>query len=84
MIPKFVVFGGLWFDKQNGNTNFVSKILDLQIGYTYYTEYQYGYGHAYFHGAEEFIRNDLGYKEFTLLDMGSAYFKKSDLKHRNF
>ena len=84
MTIEFVVFGGLWFDKRNGNTYFVSKILDLQTGITYYTEYQYGYGKQYYFSAKAYLQERFGYKEFLLWDMGSAHFKKTDLKYHNF
>lgn len=84
MTVKFVVFGGLWFDKVNGNTYHVSKILDIQTLQLYYTDYEYGYGNQYWKTARDYIEKNLGYYDYMLYDMGSAYFKKSDLKNRNF
>ena len=84
MDNEFVVFGGLWFDKVNGNTYNVAKILDLKKGDMYYTKYTYGYGHMYYHEAEQYIREDLGCPEFLLFDMGSSFFNKRQLLQNNF
>lgn len=84
MTLRFVVFGGLWFDKVNGNSYHVSKILDMQTGEFYYTDYTYGYGHQYWHTAYDFLLLNLDFKDFILYDMGSAFLKKSDLKRKNF
>lgn len=81
---KFVVIGGLWFDKINGNTYNVAKILDCDTGTFYYTDYCYGYGHQYYQEAKEYIRYILGSTDFKLYDMGSGYYHKTDLINHNF
>ena len=80
---KFYVLGGKWFDKINGNTYHVAKIMDEE-GKVYYTNYQYGYGNSYYYSAKEFIKSTLNIINYKLFDMGCAYYKKSDLKNGNF
>ena len=87
----FVVIGGLWFDKVNGNTYNVAKIIDVKTGMKYYTDYTYGYGNSYIREADEYIwrylldNNGDDLDEIPkIIDGGSFYCKKSDLKNQNF
>ena len=81
---KFVVIGGKWFDKVNGNTYNSAKIIDTETGCAYYTHFCYGYGSAYLHEADDYIKNVLGVSEFSTIDGGSFYMKKADAKNGNF
>ena len=85
-VKNFVIVGGLWFDKVNGNTYHNAHILDAETGEEYYTGFCYGYGHSYFDSAEEYIINKLGYSSgtFRTRDMGSFYINKKDLRNNNF
>ena len=82
----YVVVGGLWFDKVNGNTYHNAHILDTEIGKEYYTGFEYGYGHGYYRSAAEYIINKLGQPmgTFKLYDMGAFYVKNRDLKNNRF
>lgn len=83
---NYVVVGGLWFDKINGNTYHNAHILDAETGKNYYTGYCYGYGSAYYYSAEDYIINKLGQPvgTFKLRDMGAFYVKNRDLRNNNF
>ena len=85
-IKTYVVVGGLWFDKVNGNTYHNAHILDTETGKEYYTGYCYGYGSAYYSSAREYIINKLGQPEETFLirDMGAFRVNKKDLKNNEF
>lgn len=85
-IKTYVVVGGLWFDKVNGNTYHNARILDAETGEEYYTGFEYGYGSAYYASAREYIINKLGQPvgAFKLLNMGAFYVKNRDLKNNNF
>ena len=83
---SYVVVGGLWFDKVNGNTYHNAHILEVETGHDYYTGFEYEYGSAYYYSAEDYIINELGCPEgtFKLLDMGAFYVKCRDLKNNRF
>lgn len=85
-IKTYVVVGGLWFDKVNGNTYHNAHILEVETGNDYYTGLEYGYGSAYYSSAREYIINKLGQPvgAFKLLNMGAFYVKNRDLKNNNF
>ena len=82
----YVVVGGLWFDKVNGNTYHNAHILDAETGKEYYTGYCYGYGSAYYSSAREYIIDKLDQPvgTFELLNMGAFYVKYRDLKNNRF
>ena len=85
-IKTYVVVGGLWFDKVNGNTYHNAHILSTESGVDWYTGFTYGYGSAYYYSAKDYIINELGCPEdtFKLLDMGAFYVKYRDLKNNRF
>lgn len=80
----FVVIGGKWFDKVNGNTYNSAKIIDTETGRAYYTPFCYGYGSAYLHEAENYIKEELKQSNARIIDGGSFYVKKADAKNGNF
>lgn len=81
---KFVVIGGKWFDKVNGNTYNSAKIIDTETGRAYYTPFCYGYGNAYLHEAENYIKEELKQSNAQIIDGSSFYVKKADAKNGNF
>lgn len=83
-MKKFVVIGGKWFDKVNGNTYNSAKIIDTETGKKYYTRFTYGYGNAYLWEAEEYIKTELKIDSFQIIDGGAFYIKKADAKNGNF
>lgn len=80
---KFVVIGGKWFDKVNGNTYNSAKIIDTETGKTYYTRFCYGYGSAYLTEARNYIWENIA-ETFEVIDGGAFYVKKADAKNGNF
>ena len=80
----YLVIGGKWFDKQNGNTYNRAKILDIKTEDRYYTNYTYGYGTQYLTEAEIYIRNTLKKKSFKIINGGSYYMTKRELKSNYF
>lgn len=82
----FVVVAGLWYDKENGNTYYNAHIMDTSNAEHYYTGVAYGYERQYYFDSKEYIINKLGCLEgtFDLLDMGSFYINKKDLRNNNF
>jgi len=77
---KFIIIGGKWFDKVNGNTYHNAKIIDADTGATYYAGYAYGYGSAYLSSGENFIKANLKINNFKIIDGGNFYLKQSLLK----
>lgn len=57
MARKYVVLGGKWFDKVNGNTYHNAKIVDTETGHIFYSGLRYGYGNAYLDSAAEAIKD---------------------------
>ena len=80
----FVVIGGLWRDKVNGNTYHASKIIDAETNTTYYSPYQYGYGRQYIRSAEQYITEELKITNFSIIDAGSYPVKKIEAKRGQF
>lgn len=80
---KFVVIGGKWFDKVNGNTYNSAKIIDTETGAAHYTRFCYGYGTAYLQEAKQYIRENIT-ESFEIIDGGAFYIKKADAKNGNF
>ena len=83
-MKSFVVIGGKWFDKVNGNTYHTAKIIDGQTGETYFSRFQYGYGSQYLQSAREYIKDTLNILDCNIIDGGSFYIKKADAKYNNF
>ena len=85
-VKNYVVVGGLWFDKVNGNTYHNAHILEAETGKEHYTGFEYGYGSAYYSSARDYIINKLGQPEETFLmhDMGAFRVNKKDLKNNEF
>ena len=80
MENTFVVIGGKWFDKINGNTYHSAKIID-QNGNKYYTRFCYGYGSQYITSAKEYIETTLGLSAYKIIDGGSFYMNKKEVKN---
>ena len=83
-LKTYVVIGGLWFDKVNGNTYCVAKIIDIETERKYYTDYQYGYSTHYIHVAHDYIKDELHEDRFKILVGGSFYMKKRELKEKQW
>lgn len=83
-MKKFVIIGGKWFDKVNGNTYNSAKIIDTETGERFYTRFTYGYGSAYMSEARAYIRDELKQDGANVIDGGSFYIKKADAKNGNF
>jgi len=82
-MKTYVVVGGKWFDKVNGNTYHSAKVLDVETKEIFYTRFCYGYGNAYITSARECI--EAWYKgEYNLIDMGSFYLNKREVKYGQF
>ena len=79
----FVVIGGKWFDKVNGNTYNTAKIIEPKTRATFYTQFTYGYGSSYLTEAIEELKRR-GIENFDIIDGGSFYLKKADCKNGNF
>lgn len=84
MAKTYIVIGGKWFDKVNGNTYNSAKIIDAETGKLYYTPFCYGYGSAYLHEAESYIREELKQDHPRIIDGGSFYVKKAEAKNYIF
>ena len=80
---SFVVIGGKWFDKVNGNTYHNAKIIDY-AGNVYYTGFAYGYGTQYLENARKYIVNELKIKNPEIINGGDFYTLKRDVKNGNF
>ena len=80
----YVVIGGKWFDKINGNTYNSAKIIDTESGSRFYTRFTYGYGSAYLQEAREYIKEELQQDGARIIDGGSFYGKKSEIKNGQF
>ena len=83
-MKNYVIIGGKWFDRVNGNTYHTTKIIDTESGETFYTRFQYGYGSQYKSSAAEYIREVLKQADFNMIDGGSFYMKKSEAKNGQF
>lgn len=96
----YVVVGGKWFDKVNGNTYCNAKIYDPRTSTIFYAGYEYGYGSYYLETAKKEIQRreetllhncptlkayeGFGDGNFYVVDMGSFYLNKTDVKNGNF
>ena len=85
-VKNFVVVGGLWWDKPNGNTYCKAHILDPETNEHYYSSVSYGSGQQFIHVAREYIKDHLGYceEDINIIDMGTFYIKHKDLRNNNF
>ena len=81
---QFVVIGGKWWDRINGNTYHRSKIIDAKHNKIYYTSFEYGYGSQYLSTARDYIKDVLKLKSFDIVDGGSFYDLKRVIKYYNF
>lgn len=84
MNKTYVIIGGLWRDKPNGNTYHATKIIDTATGEIFYTRYQYGYGSQYKKSAAEFIREELHQENPIIIDGGSYKVTKAEAKNGTF
>lgn len=80
-MKKFVVIGGLWFDKVNGNTYHKAKILDVEKDEIFYSDFEYGYGSQYMATAEETIKEKYKDIDFKCLNFGYMYDTKRNIKN---
>lgn len=83
----YVIIGGLWRDKVNGNTYHKVKFINTETGNIIYNDaMHYGYGKAYKTTAEDFINDQFACMpaHVCLIDGGSFYVRKKDLIHNNF
>lgn len=82
--PVKIVYciGGLWFDKVNGNTYNNVKVIDGDK--IDFLGYAYGYGSDYYYRAKSHFDNIYGANNYKLVDLGSNYHKKVDVKRGNF
>ena len=80
----FVIIGGLWFDKVNGNTYCNSKIIDCNTNQVYYAGYTYGYGSYYFYHGETFIKNNFKDCECVIINGGAFHIKHTNCKNNLF
>ena len=73
----YVIIGGLWFDKENGNTYNSAKIIEtdgeLNIFYTAFTA---GYGDGYMQEARRYIRETLKQEDAQVINGGFFYINK--------
>lgn len=81
---KYVVIGGKWFDKVNGNTYNSAKVIDTETGATFYTRFCYGYGSAYLQEARAELCENVGAGNYEIIDGGAFYLKKRDVMTGNF
>lgn len=82
--PKktYVVIGGKWFDKVNGNTYCNAKILETDGEMNiYYSGYEYGYDDYYMTAAEKYIKDVLGQSNAKIVNGGYFYINKRNLKN---
>lgn len=80
----FVIIGGLWRDRANGNTYNAAKIIDPVENKIYYTRYTYGYGTAYLREAAEYIREELKQDGAQIINGGSYFVTKTEAKNGTF
>ena len=74
--------GAKWFDRVNGNTYNNVKVIDgFDVSYL---GYEYGYGFSYRYRAEKYFDEVYGKGNYTLVDLGAAHYKKSEVKNGNF
>lgn len=81
---NFLIIGGKWFDKVNGNTYHNAKIIDGTTGKVYFSGFGYGYGSAYLDSARQYIINILNINNYNIIDGGSFHVKKRDCQNGNF
>lgn len=82
MKKTYVIIGGLWFDKANGNTYCNAKILETDGNKEiFFSGYEYGYGSYYMTAAEKYIRETLKVENFEAINGGSYYVTKRNLKN---
>lgn len=83
---RFVVIGGKWFDKINGNTYHRAKIIDMNTNSIYYTEFEYGYDSQYMSSARDYLRDKFSKRinEQDLSNGGSFYMSKKEIKNKWF
>ena len=84
MANTYIVIGGKWRDKVNGNTYNSAKIIEAATGKAYYTPFCYGYGSAYMTEARNYIREELKQDGAGIIDGGSFYIKKAEVKNGKF
>lgn len=84
---RFVVIGALWFDRVNGNSYNVAKIIDTKTRSIYFTQFCYGYGSQYMSEARDYIRDNI-YKKVDMskdvINGGSFYTDKKTVKNHWF
>lgn len=78
----YVIIGGLWFDKVNGNTYNTAKIIETDGDKNiYYTRFTYGYGSAYMQEAAEYIKTELKQENVELVNGGFFHITKKAAKN---
>lgn len=80
----FVIIGGLWFDKVNGNTYHNTKVIECDTKNIYYTGFDYGYGSSYYYDGERYIKNNFKNYECIIINGGSFYITKKECKNKWF
>ena len=96
----YVVVGGKWFDKANGNTYCNAKIYDPRTSTIFYAGYEYGYGRYYLESAKQAIQRreetllhnlptykayeGFGDGNFYVVDMGAFEIGKRALRNDDF
>lgn len=81
----FVVIGGQWFDKVNGNTYHNAKIIETDGEKNiYYSGYEYGYGSQYMTSAKRFVEEELKISNYELVNAGFFPVNKRNLKDNLF
>lgn len=84
MTNTYIIIGGKWRDKVNGNTYNSAKIIEAATGKTFYTSFCYGYGSAYLQEARQYIREELKQESPNIIDGGSFFIKKAEAKNGQF
>ena len=77
----FIIIGGKWHDAINGNTYHNAKIIDPLTGIIYYSGFQYGYGSQYLTTGKEYINSVLKIDNVKIIDGGSFFMKKAEIKN---
>ena len=78
----YVVKGGKWRDKVNGNTYFTAYVLDENNKRVLFIPYQYGYYNMFYYEAvKELKKMTRKNAKLKIINGGCGYYKKSEMKN---
>ena len=78
----YILIGGKWFDKVNGNTYYNTKVIEVennQVVKKWFSGFTYGYGSCYYSEVVRDLKSEN--EEQIFIDGGSFYLNKREVKN---